>query len=96
MLWLWDRMVFFSFGICVPIDVVLWYISLLWKLPSKGSKGACRPCCCCNCCNGVFCRVDGHSSLFFPILGLVIRFQVCQASHFQNKTDSNFLHVQCR
>ncbi|KAJ6993616.1 hypothetical protein NC653_016682 [Populus alba x Populus x berolinensis] len=76
MLWLWDRMVFFSFGICVPIDVVLWYISLLWKLPSKGSKGACRTCCCCNCCNGVFCRVDGHSSLFFPILGLVIRFQV--------------------
>jgi len=27
--------------------------------------------------NGVFCRVDGHSSLFFSILGLVIRSQVC-------------------
>ena len=39
----------FSFGICVPVDVVLWHISLLWKLLPEGPKGEGRPCRCCNC-----------------------------------------------
>uniref|UniRef100_A0A6N2NLN6 Uncharacterized protein n=1 Tax=Salix viminalis TaxID=40686 RepID=A0A6N2NLN6_SALVM len=63
-LWSW----MFSFGICVPVDVVLWHISLLWKLLPEGSKGEGRPCRCCNCGNGVFCRAAGHSSLLLSIL----------------------------
>ena len=47
-LWWLSFLLQFSFGICVPVDVVLWHISLLWKLLPEGSKGAGRPCRCCN------------------------------------------------
>ncbi|KAJ6674192.1 hypothetical protein OIU85_013121 [Salix viminalis] len=80
-----DWMVFFSFGICVPVDVVLWHISLLWKLLPEGSKGEGRPCRCCNCGNGVFCRAAGHSSLLLSILDVAIHFQVHMALYISKQ-----------
>ncbi|RZC49546.1 hypothetical protein C5167_017967 [Papaver somniferum] len=65
MLWLWDWVVFVFAWICISINVVLCYNSVLWKLLSQGPKGTGRPCCLCYCCVGIFnCIVDYDTCSF--------------------------------
>ncbi|KAJ6957473.1 hypothetical protein NC653_039432 [Populus alba x Populus x berolinensis] len=85
----------FSFGICVPVDVVLWHISLLWKLLPEGSKGAGGPCRCCNWGNAVFCRAAGHNSLLFSVLDLAIHFQVSSYGFIHFKTEQISVARNC-
>lgn len=73
MLWLWNRMVLFSFGVSMPTDVVLCYNSLLWKLLPQRSQRASRPSRFCNCCNGMFGRVVDHTG-FSSILARLRAF----------------------
>ncbi|KAJ6862582.1 hypothetical protein NC652_039437 [Populus alba x Populus x berolinensis] len=85
----------FSFGICFPVDVVLWHISLLWKLLPEGSKGAGGPCRCCNWGNVVFCRAAGHNSLLFSVLDLAIHFEVSSYGFIHLKTEQISVARNC-
>ncbi|KAF5935252.1 hypothetical protein HYC85_026381 [Camellia sinensis] len=60
----------FSIRLCVPINVVLCCISLLWKLLSEGSKRASWPCCFCNYRNGMFSYIVDRSIGSFNVAAL--------------------------